>query len=218
MAAVEKPLRAGHLQDGFLVQIVAVEMLVDVAEHGVVLDEGNDGVAGRHGRIAGIDRVAEGAGIAEVMAARHRRAVRHGEGRKQRMRVLEVDALVANFGHRGRGLRRHDAPAQAVRHEQDEIARRGVLRRRGTGGQRNETRGQQHDCAAHHILPRDEVIPAIRRCPGLVLLCDRIVTLGGTGLKSGEPNSERRPHAKNRFRDIEGKQCRLRRSSGRRPP
>ena len=137
MAAVEKPLRAGHLQNGFFVQIVAVEMLVDVAEHGVVLDEGNDGVAGRHGRIAGIDRVAEGAGIAEVMAARHRRTVRHGEGRKQRMRILEVDALVANFRHRRRGLRRHDAPAQAVRHEQDEVARRGVLRRRCTGGQRN---------------------------------------------------------------------------------
>ena len=48
MAAVEKPLRARHLQDGFFVEIVAVEMLVDVAEHGVVLDEGNDGVAGRH--------------------------------------------------------------------------------------------------------------------------------------------------------------------------
>ena len=126
-----KALGAGHLQDGFFVQIVAVEMLVDVAEHGVVLDEGNDGVAGRHGRIAGIDRVAEGAGVAEVMAARHRRTVRHGEGRKQRMRVLEVDALVANFGHRRRGLRRHDAPAQTVRHEQDQVARRGVLRRRG---------------------------------------------------------------------------------------
>ena len=135
-------LGAGHLQDGFLVQIVAVEMLVDVAEHGVVLDEGNDSVASRHGRIAGIDRVAEGAGVAEVMAARHRRTVRHGEGRKQRMRVLEVDALVANFRHRRRGLRRHDAPAQTVRHEQDEVARRGVLRRRGIDGRRNETRGQ----------------------------------------------------------------------------
>jgi hypothetical protein len=65
-------LRAGHLQNGFFVQIVAVEMLVDVAEHRVVFDEGHNRVAGRDGSIAGVDRVAEGAGIAEVMATSHR--------------------------------------------------------------------------------------------------------------------------------------------------
>ena len=35
MAAVREPLGARHLQDGFFVEIVAVEMLVDIAEHGV---------------------------------------------------------------------------------------------------------------------------------------------------------------------------------------
>ena len=120
-------LGARHLQDGLFVEIVAVEMLVDVAEHGIVFDEGDDGVAGGHRRIAGVDRVAERAGIAEIMPARHRRAVGHGEGREQRMRILEIDALVAELGHRRRGLRRHDAPAQAVRDEQDQVAGRGVL-------------------------------------------------------------------------------------------
>ena len=185
----EKPLRARHLQNGFFVQIVAVEMLVDVAEHGVVFDEGHDGVAGRHGRIAGVDRVAEGAGIAEVMAAGHRRAVRHGEGRKQRMRVLEIDALVADFGHRRRGLRRHDAPAQAVRHEQDQVARawrfaRTRRWRQARSGRRTATRL----CGASNSPPQ-EAVPAIRRRSRLVLLCDRIVTLCGTGLKGrGEGN------------------------------
>jgi len=35
---------------------------------------------------------------------------------------------------------------------------------------------------------QEEAVSAIRRCLGLVLLCDRIVTLAGSGLKSGEPN------------------------------
>ena len=41
------------------------------------------------------------------------------------MRILEIDALVADFGHRRRGLGRDVQPAQSVRHEQDEIM--GVL-------------------------------------------------------------------------------------------
>ena len=153
IAAVREALVARHLQDGFFVEIVAVEMLVDIAEHGVVLDEGDDGVAGGHRGIAGVDRVGERAGIAEIMAGRHRRAVGHGEGREQRMRILEVDALVADLGHRGRGLRRHDAPAQAVRDEQDQVAGRVVLRRRRTRGQRDQACGQQYDGAAHEYFP-----------------------------------------------------------------
>ena len=48
MAAVRETLGARHLQNGLFVEIVAVEMLVDIAEHGVVFDEGDDGVAGGH--------------------------------------------------------------------------------------------------------------------------------------------------------------------------
>jgi hypothetical protein len=61
-----------HLQDGLFVQVVAAEVLVDIAEHGVVFEEGDDGVAGRYRTVASVDRVAEVAGIAEVVAGRHR--------------------------------------------------------------------------------------------------------------------------------------------------
>ena len=138
-------------------------MLVDLEKHGIDFEERRDGVVGVGDGVAGIDRVAEGAGIAEVMAAGHRRAVRHGEGRKQRVRVLEIDALVAQLGHRRRGLRRHDAPAQAVRHEQDQVTRVGVLRRRRACGKCDQSGGQQQDCAAHQVLPHRKAVPAIRR-------------------------------------------------------
>ncbi len=121
-------LLARHLQKRLFVQIVAAEMLVDLEQDGIDLEERRHRVVGVGDGAAGVDRVAEGAGIAEVMAAGHRRAVRHGEGREQRMRVLEIDALVAHLGHRRRGLRRHDAPAQTIRHEQDQVTRGGVLR------------------------------------------------------------------------------------------
>src|ERR1041384_5845442 len=77
-----------------------------------------------------------GAGV--WSAAGQRRAVRDGEGWKQRMRVLEIDALVAHLGHCGGGLRRHDAPAQAVRHEQNQVTRRGVLRGGRTSSEREQ--------------------------------------------------------------------------------
>ena len=114
-------LLARHLQNGFLVQIVAVEMLVDVGKHRIDLEERRHGVVGVGDGMAGIDRVAEGAGIAEVMAARHRRAVRHGEGRKQRMRVLEVDALVAQL------------PPSRARSAASRCARAGRPARTGSG-------------------------------------------------------------------------------------
>ena len=65
-------LVAGQLQDRVLVEIIALEMLVDVAEHGVVLDEGDHGIAGGHRGVVGPDRVREHAGIAEIMPGRHR--------------------------------------------------------------------------------------------------------------------------------------------------
>ena len=166
---------ARHLQNSIFVEIVAAEMLVDIAEHRIVLDEGNDGAAGRLGRVAGVDRIRERAGVAEIMAARDRRSVGHGEGRKQRMRVLEVDALVANLGHGRSGLLGHDLAAQAVRDEQDEVTGCGVLRRGGARGKRNQAGGQQHNGAAHRILPKEAFRREGRRFR-LVSLYDRIVT------------------------------------------
>ncbi len=150
-------------------------MLVDIAQHRVVFDEGDDGIAGRHRRIAGVDRIRERSGVAEIMPARHRRSVGHGEGRKQRMRILEVDALVADLGHRRRGLRVDDLAAQAIGDKEDEIAGRGVLRRGSACGQCDQACRKQHDCAAHQIL---SVSGKFGRepLPCLVLLCDSNVT------------------------------------------
>src|SRR5712664_2944728 len=89
-----KALGARHLQYGFFIEVIAAEMLIDIGQYSVVLDEGDDGIPGRRGGITGIDRVAERSGIAEIMPGRHGRSVGHGEGREQRMRVLEIDALV----------------------------------------------------------------------------------------------------------------------------
>ena len=148
-------LFARQPQHGLLIEIVTLEMLVDVAQHGVVLEKGHDRVAGRRGAVAGIDRVREIAGIAEIVACRHRRCVGRCEGREQRMRILEVDALVAHRRHRGRRLRRHLQRAQAIGHEKDKVVRCGVLRGCGARGQGEQACGKSQDCAAHDDFPRE---------------------------------------------------------------
>ncbi len=117
-------LMAGGEQNGVLVDEIAGEMRVDVAEHGVVFDERRHAARGMRGRKADIDRVGEHAGVAEEVAGRHARGIGHGEGREQRMRIGEIDALVAHRRHGGGALRRHREGAQAVRHEQDQVMRR----------------------------------------------------------------------------------------------
>jgi len=140
-----KTLGARHLQYGFFIEIVAAEMLIDVGQYSVVLDEGHDGIAGGRGGITGIDRVAESSGIAEIVAGRHARGVGHGEGREQRMRVLEIDALVANLGHGRRGFGRDLQCAQPVGNEQDYIVGRAVPGKRRADGQHHQASGQQQD-------------------------------------------------------------------------
>jgi len=140
-----KPLAARHLQYGFFIEIIAAEMLIDIGQDRIVLDEGHDGIAGGRRGITGIDRVAERSGIAEIVAGRHARGVGHGEGREQRMRVLEIDAPVAHLGHRRRGFGRDLQCAQSVGNEQDHIVRRAVLGKRRAGGQHRQASGQQQD-------------------------------------------------------------------------
>jgi hypothetical protein len=140
-----KPLGARHLQDGLFIEIIAAEMLVDIGQDRIVLDKGDDGIAGGPGRITGKDRVAERSGIAEIVAGRHARSVGHGERRKQRMRVLEIDALVADLGHCRRGFGRDLQCAQSVGNEQDHIVGRAVLGQRGADGQPRQASGQQQD-------------------------------------------------------------------------
>jgi hypothetical protein len=122
IAAVLKP-RARGVEDRRLVEIVAGEMRVDVAEHRIVFEERRHAAAGGRQRIAGEDGVAEGAGIAEIVTARHAGGIRHGEGREQRVRIGEIDAALAQRRHGRRGLGAHLQCAEPVRNEQDEIAR-----------------------------------------------------------------------------------------------
>src|SRR5258708_12242627 len=75
-------LRARHLQYCFFVQIIAAEVLVDIAQYRIVLDEGNDGIASGCGRITGIARVAEGSRTPEAMPGPHSPSLRHGHRRK----------------------------------------------------------------------------------------------------------------------------------------
>ena len=140
-----KPLGARHLQNGLFIEVIAAEMLVDIGQYRIVLDEGDDGIAGGRGRITGIDRVAERSGIAEIVAGRHARSVGHGEGRKQRMRVLEIDALVADLGHCRRGFGRDLQCSQSVGNKQDHIVGRAVLRGRYPGEQQRQGGGQRHE-------------------------------------------------------------------------
>ncbi len=135
-------LRARQLQDGIFVEVIAAEMLVDIADHRVVLDEGDDGIAGGLDGITSEDRVAEGSGVAEKMPSRHARGIGHGEGREQRVRILEIDALVADRRHCGGGFGGDFQRAQSIGHEQDEIMGRSVLRERRASGKEGEAGGQ----------------------------------------------------------------------------
>src|ERR1700682_375755 len=75
-----KTFGARHLQYGLFIEIIAAEMLIDIGQYRIVLGEGNNRVAGGRGSTAGIDRVAEISGVAEMMAGRPARSARHGRG------------------------------------------------------------------------------------------------------------------------------------------
>src|SRR5260221_4073342 len=87
-------LIARHFQQGFLVQEIATEMLIDIENNWIDLEKRGDGPVGMGDWITGIDRVAEIAGVAEVVTGGHRGGVGRGEGREQRVRSLEIDSLV----------------------------------------------------------------------------------------------------------------------------
>ena len=58
---------------------------------------------------------------------------------------LKLTPVVADLGHRGRGLGRDDPSAQPVRHEQDDVMRRAVLRHAAPADGQNQASGQHHD-------------------------------------------------------------------------
>ena len=114
---------ARRLEHRFLVEEVARVMFVDVAQDGVVLDEGRERGAGRRHREAAVDRVGEIARVAEEVPRGHRRSVGHREGREHRMAVAEEDARVPQRRH-GRGrVGAHDGGAKPVGDEQHDVVR-----------------------------------------------------------------------------------------------
>jgi hypothetical protein len=142
-------LGARHLQDCFLVEIVAAKMLVGIADDRIGLQKWRDRAAGRSDGIPSVDRVGEVTGIAEVMAGRHRRGIGRGEGRKHRVRVLEIDAAIAHRRHGGRRFRADDPPAQSIGHEQDDVMRPGALRKACARRRQKQSSRQHHHNAAH---------------------------------------------------------------------
>ncbi len=116
-------VRVGGVEDRLLADEIAVEMPIEFAEHGIDFGEGRHrSVGGRDGH-GGVEGIAVDAGVAQLVAGPHRRGIGHGEGGKQRMRVGEIDAAVAQRRHRRRGLGAHLQRAQPVRNEQDEVLR-----------------------------------------------------------------------------------------------
>src|SRR5271166_3630138 len=125
-------------------------MLVDIAQHRIALEEGCEAAAGSRHREARVDRVAEISGVPEKMAGRHHRRVGRREGREQRVRVLEIDAVVANGAYGRRRLLRDDEGAEPVRYEEHDIVRltgRGSLQSHDT---ERERRGKCQACQVSH--------------------------------------------------------------------
>ena len=123
MEAVLKPLSWASLEDRGLVEIVPGKMLVDIAEHRVALQKRRHRLVDAGDLEARVDRVGEVPGIAEHVAGRHDRSIRHGEGWKQRMAVAQTDALARERGHGGGGNVIDRTKAQAVGDEQHHIVR-----------------------------------------------------------------------------------------------
>ncbi len=96
-------------------------MLIELFQHRIVLDEGCQALGRARHRKAGVEHVAEIAGVAHQMAGRDHRRIRGGDGRIDRMAVREVDAGVADAGECRGPLGRHRCGPKAVSDEQDDI-------------------------------------------------------------------------------------------------
>ena len=145
-------LRARELQDRLFVEIAVVEMVVQLVEHAVVLDERRHAVVEALQREAAVKRVAEVAGVAEIMAGRHRGCVRGGECRHQRVRILEIGALVADRGHGRRQFGRDLAGTHPVGNEQDHVMRARLVLRR-TGLKREQAQRERDEQSQHRRIP-----------------------------------------------------------------
>jgi hypothetical protein len=142
-------------------------MLVDVAEHHVVFQKRGERIAGARHLESSVDRVGEIAGVAEHVAGRQARGVRHGEGRKQRVAVAQAHPFAGDRRHGRRGRVVDHAGAQAVGDEQHDVVRLWCLgesagRERGRQQCRAENKQRTHGAAPElegSPFCRDRVTP-----------------------------------------------------------
>ena len=137
---------ARRLEDGFLVQVVTREVLIDIAQHRIALQERRQAVARARHLEAHVNVVAEVAGIPKHVPRRHAGGVGRGECREQRMRIGEPDAARQKRCHRGRRMLVDHAWPQAVRHEQHDIVGAGL----GNGRRGQDSKnGGRYDQRTH---------------------------------------------------------------------
>ena len=143
----------GEPEHADFVQIVAAEMRIDVAQDRIVFNEWRHRAAGARHRPPRVDRVAEVAGVAEIVAGRHGRGIGGGEGGKQRVAVDERNALTRQRRNVGRCGVVDGARAQPVGDEDHDVMRSALrssgLRRR-TGCDQNAG----HQISQPHGRPR----------------------------------------------------------------
>ena len=117
-------LGAGSGDQGGFSQIIAAEFLVHFVQHRIVFQKAQRrGFQADHG-LADIERIAEIAGVADVVAGGDGRGVDRGDGGIERMAVGEINALLLQPRHVGHVARLDAAIAQAIGDKDDDVVRR----------------------------------------------------------------------------------------------
>ena len=117
----EVALFARGRHDRALGNEVTAVMLIELAQHRIVLDEGSYGSGCACNRKAGVERVTEISGVADQVTGRDHRGVGGGNGRIERMTVREVDTGVPHPGECGGSLGRDRRGPKTIGDEQDDV-------------------------------------------------------------------------------------------------
>src|SRR5262249_25005366 len=155
-------------------------MRVDVAQHRIALEERGDAVPGARHRKSCIDRVAEIAGVADLVPGRERRLMAGGEGGEHCVRIGETHAVLHQRRERRRVLLIDHTGPQAVCHEQDHVVRLflGEARHRhdGRAQRAGQRQSQSKPSIAHHPL-RVLVLQRVQDvCADVGRSCDSLMT------------------------------------------
>ena len=81
------PCLPRRFENGGLVEVIAPEMLVDLAQNSIVLEEGRHAAGSCSNRRTSPYRVAEVSGVAELVTGCERRRIGGGERREDRVAV-----------------------------------------------------------------------------------------------------------------------------------